>query len=169
MKVFLLAHKVPQSEFIIIYIFHKVVKISVFSPLNHHQYIYLREKGSNLIRSLYIYIYLFRLCWVFVAEPGLSLVVLSHGYSSLKCTGFSLWRLLFLHRAQALVTWTSVVVAHRLTACGIFPDWELNLCFLHWRADHSPLYHQGSPRTFTLGRTKFVAAGDHLVHHCPTR
>ena len=32
MKVFLLAHKVPQSEFIIIYIFHKVVQISVFFP-----------------------------------------------------------------------------------------------------------------------------------------
>ena len=36
---------------------------------------------------LFIY---FWLCWVFVAERGLSLVAASGGYSSLRCTGFSL-------------------------------------------------------------------------------
>ena len=46
-------------------------------------------------KNLFI-IYLFWLCWVFVAAHGLSLVVVSWGYSSLWCTGFSLWWLLFL-------------------------------------------------------------------------
>ena len=36
------------------------------------------------------------LCWVFVAVRGLSLVAASRGYSSLRCTGFSLWWLLLL-------------------------------------------------------------------------
>ena len=37
--------------------------------------------------NLFIY---FWLHWVFVAECGLSLVVASGGYSSLRCVGFSL-------------------------------------------------------------------------------
>ena len=32
----------------------------------------------------------FRLCRVFIASPGLSLVVESGGHSSLQCAGFSL-------------------------------------------------------------------------------
>ena len=44
--------------------------------------------------KFYILIYLW-LCWVFVAARGLSLVAASGGYSSLRCTGFSLqWLLL---------------------------------------------------------------------------
>ena len=38
----------------------------------------------------------FWLCQVFVAVRGLSLVVVSGGYSSLRCVGFSLWWLLLL-------------------------------------------------------------------------
>ena len=34
--------------------------------------------------------------WVFVAVCGLSLVAESGGYSSLQCTGFSLWWLPFV-------------------------------------------------------------------------
>ena len=43
----------------------------------------------------------------------------------------------------------SVVVVQGLSrpaACGILPDWESNLCPLHWEADSYPLYHQGSPK-----------------------
>ena len=98
---------------------------------------------------------------------GLSLVVASGAYSSLKCTGFSLQWLLLLHssgsrctgfsgcgaRAPVVVArglWSagSVVVGHGLscsTACGIFPDQESNSCPLHWQADSYPLCHQGSP------------------------
>ena len=43
----------------------------------------------------FIYIY-FWLRWVFVAARGLSLVVASGGYSSLRRAGFSLQRLLLL-------------------------------------------------------------------------
>ena len=44
---------------------------------------------------LYLFIY-FWLCWVFVAARGLSLVVVSGGYSSLWCVAFSLRWLLLL-------------------------------------------------------------------------
>ena len=65
-----------------------------------------------------IFIYLFRLRWVFVAARRLSLVASSGGYSSLgarafHCSGFS-WC-----GARALVAWASVVVAHGLTSCGL--------------------------------------------------
>ena len=43
----------------------------------------------------FIFIY-FWLRWFFVAEHRLSLVAASGGYSSLQCTGFSLWWLLLL-------------------------------------------------------------------------
>ena len=46
-------------------------------------------------KYIYLFIY-FWLCWVFVAARGLSLVVASGGYSSLRCVGFSLWWLLLL-------------------------------------------------------------------------
>ena len=32
-------------------------------------------------------------------------------------------------------------------ACGIFPDWGLNPCPLHWQVDSKPLPQQGSPMT----------------------
>ena len=44
----------------------------------------------------FIIYYYFWLRWVFVAVRGLSLVTASGGYSSLQCTGFSLWWLLLL-------------------------------------------------------------------------
>ena len=122
----------------------------------------------------YLFIY-FWLRWVFVAARGLSLVAVSRGYSSLWCTGFSLWWLLIAvasHcggfsccRARALGTWASVVVAHGLqstgsvvvvhglscsAACGIFPDQGSNPCPLHWQADSQPLRHQGCPKLLIL-------------------
>ena len=48
-----------------------------------------------LNKFIYVFIY-FWLRWVFVAARGLSLVVVSGGYSSLWCAGFSLRWLLFL-------------------------------------------------------------------------
>ena len=46
--------------------------------------------------NLFILFIYFWLRWVFVAARGLSLVVASGGYSSLRCVGFSLWWLLLL-------------------------------------------------------------------------
>ena len=48
-----------------------------------------------LFYFIFLKIY-FWLHWVFVAACGLSLVVASGGYSSLRYAGFSLWRLLLL-------------------------------------------------------------------------
>jgi len=47
----------------------------------------------------------------------------------------------------------SVVVVHRLScsmACGLFLNWGLNPCLLHWQADSLPLSHQGSPKKMYL-------------------
>ena len=44
----------------------------------------------------FFFFFNFWLCWVFVAAHGLSLVVASGGYSSLRCAGFSLRWLLLL-------------------------------------------------------------------------
>ena len=44
----------------------------------------------------FIYLFYFWLHWVFVAAWGLSLVVASRDYSSLRCAGFSLQSLLLL-------------------------------------------------------------------------
>ena len=58
------------------------------------------------------YLFYFWLCWVFIAEQGLSLVVTS-GHSSLRCMGFSLRWLLLLWSPGS--RWAvSVVVAHEL-------------------------------------------------------
>ena len=102
------------------------------------------------LTNLYFFIYLW-LRWVFVAACGLSLVVASGGYSSLRYTCF------FCFGARALGMGASVVVAHGLSscgswalehssvavthelscsaACGIFPDQVSNPCPLHWQAD----------------------------------
>ena len=75
----------------------------------------------------------FWLRWVMVAVCGLSLVAVSRGYSSLQCTGFSLWWLLLLqsmgskytgsvvaaHGLSSCSAWASVVVVHGLSSCGL--------------------------------------------------
>ena len=81
--------------------------------------------------------------------------MVSGGYSSLQCAGFSLWWPLLLRSTgssrmgfNSCGTQASVVVAHGLScsmACGIFPDQGSNPCLLHWQADSQPLHHQGSP------------------------
>ena len=90
---------------------------------------------------------LFLACWVFVSVGGLSLVAVSRGHSSSRCTELSLsWPLLLWSTSSRRAG--SVVVAHGPScsaACGIFPDQGLNPCPLHWQADPQPLCHQGSP------------------------
>ena len=81
----------------------------------------MSEKGLPLklmtSHSFLKIIYLFFVCWVFVAVCGLSLIVVSGGRSSLQCTGFSL-RALSCCAAWALGTRTSVVAARGLCSCG---------------------------------------------------
>ena len=105
-----------------------------------------------------LFFFFFWLCRVFVSVWGLSLVVVSGGHSSSRCTGLSL--------AHPLLLWStgsrcagSVVVAHGPScsaACGIFPDQGSNPCPLHWQADSQPLRHQGSPKIpFLMTFTNF--------------
>ena len=100
-----------------------------------------------LFFKIYLFIYLFRLCWVFVSVRGLSPVAASGGHSSSRCAGLSLSRPLPL-RSPGSRRAGSVIVAHgpsRSAACGILPDRGTNPCPLHWQADSQPLRHQGSP------------------------
>ena len=64
----------------------------------------------------------FLLHWVFVAALGLSLVVASRDYSSLWCTGFSLWWLLWLQssgcRASGLQQLQLTGSRAQLSHCG---------------------------------------------------
>ena len=59
--------------------------------------------------KIYLLIY-FWLHWVFVAAHGLSLVVASGGYSSLRCAGFSLW--------WPLPLWSTGSRRAGLSSCG---------------------------------------------------
>ena len=88
------------------------------------------EKSADNIIEIPLYVICcfkkctyFWLCWVFVAACGLSLVVVSRGYSVLQCTGLSL-RWLFLLWTRTLGTWTSVVAVWGLSSCAL---WALEL------------------------------------------
>ena len=69
--------------------------------------------------NLFIYFWLF---WVFFAAHGLSLVVLSGGYSSLWCAGFSLrWLLLLPSTGSTRAGFSSCgtwALECRLSSCG---------------------------------------------------
>ena len=96
---------------------------------------------------LFVCLFVFWLCWVFVSVRGLSLVVASGDHSSSRCAGLSLSRPLLLWSTGSRRA-GSVVVAHGPScsaACGIFPDQGSNPCPLRWQADSQPLRHQGSP------------------------
>ena len=60
--------------------------------------VFLGLRGILLFFFFLIYLiyFIFWLHWVFIAARGLSLVAASGGYSSLRCTGFSLRWLLFV-------------------------------------------------------------------------
>ena len=59
---------------------------------------------------------------VFIAAHGLSLVVASRDYSSLRCVGFSLWWLLLLRSMGSRAHWLSSsglrALELRLSSCG---------------------------------------------------
>ena len=92
----------------------------------------------SYIHFVYLFIYLW-LCWVFVALRGLSLVVASGSYSSLRCTGFSLQWLLLLRstssrpagfsscgvRAQQLWLTGSRAQAQQLWRTGLAAPWHV--------------------------------------------
>ena len=93
---------------------------------------------------IYLFIYLW-LCWAFVSVQGLSLVVVSGGYSSLQCPGFSLrWLLLLRSTGSRRVGFSS---------CGAW-------------ASVAPR-HVGSSQTRALTRVPYI--GRQILNHCATR
>ena len=54
------------------------------------------SRAAVLSFFFFINLFYFWLHWVFVAAHRLSLAAVSRGHSSLRCAGFSLWRLLLL-------------------------------------------------------------------------
>ena len=85
--------------------------------------------------KIFIYIFIFWPCWIFVAAQAFSLV--------------AVLRLLLLQSMDSGVQ-TSAVVVPGLScsaACGIFPNQGLSLCLLHWQVNSLPLSHQRNPST----------------------
>ena len=76
----------------------------------------------KILYKFYLFIY-FWLHWVFVAVHGLSLVVASGGYSSLRCMGFLLRWLLLLQSMGSRLTGSSScglrALERRLSSCGM--------------------------------------------------
>ena len=95
-------------------------------------------KKIHFLKKINLFIYLW-LGWVFVAAHGLSLIAVSRGYSSLRCTGFSLWWLLLLQSkgsrhagfsscgtwAQQLWLAGSRVQAQQLWCTGLVAPWHV--------------------------------------------
>ena len=104
--------------------------------------------------SLFVCLYIFCLCGVFVAVPRLSLVAASEGYYLVVVLGLftavaSLCgaRALGYSGSSSCGSWLSTCGALLicLVACGVSLDQGLNLCPLRWQADSLPLDHQENP------------------------
>ena len=91
-------------------------------------HLFVTACSSSFILSLFsfffkihLFIY-FCLRWVFIAACGVSLVVVSGGYSSLRCVGFSLrWLLLLRSMGSSCAGFSSCgswALEHRLSSCG---------------------------------------------------
>ena len=80
----------------------------------------------SLLQCQFLKNYFSWLHWVFVTFRGLSLVVASRGYSSLRCAGVSLWWLLTVeHRLQAHGLQQLQLAGSRAqSGCGV-PAWLL--------------------------------------------
>ena len=109
---------------------------------------YLLSNFNRLKKNLFIYLFIFWWCHVFITMYGLSLVAVSRGYSLVK-----------VHRLLIVVA--SLVAEHRLLGVRasellhtffvahwhvIFPHQGLNPCPLHWQLNSQSLDYQASPR-----------------------
>ena len=70
---------------------YKLIHLAVHQKLTQHCKSIVIQQKKFFFNFIYFWLH-----WVFIAARGLSLVEASRGYSSLRCTGFSLWRLLLL-------------------------------------------------------------------------
>ena len=125
---------------------------------------WLPISSSLTFFNKFIYSFIqFWLCWVFIAAPRLSLVVVSGGYSSLQRKGFSLWWLLLLQ---------SMGSRHvGFSSCGMQAQ-QLQLTGSRaqaqqlWHTGLVALWHVGSSRTRARTRVPF---GRRILNHCTTR
>ena len=115
---------------------------SHFKPGTNAFLQHLRKHLILVVLKKYLFTY-FWLWWVFLATCSLSLVVVSRGYSLLRCMGFSLQWLLLRSIGSRYLGFSScgvgfvVVVAHGLScsmARGIFPSQGSKWCPLHCKA-----------------------------------
>ena len=132
-------------------------QLQVFYLFSYYYYILTLKKNFILI----IY---FWLRWVFVAARGLSLITASRGYSSLRCTGFSLWWLLLLRNMSSRCTGFS--------SCGTWAQqWWLTGSRARaqqlWRTGLVAAQHVGPSRT--RAQTRVPCIGRQILNHCTTR
>ena len=108
-----------------------------------------RTSHISLFFSQFIY---FWLCWVFIATHGLSLVGVSEGCSSLRCTGFSLlWPLLLQSTGSSCVGFCSLSTQAQK----------------QWRTGPGALRHVES--SWTRDQTHVLCIGRQTPMHCITR
>ena len=106
----------------------------------------------------------FWLRWVLVAVHGLSLVVASGGYSSLRCAAFSLQWLLLL--------WSMGSRRAGFSSCG---TWAQQLWLAGSRAQAQQLWRTGLVALWhvessgTRARTCVPCIGRRILNHCATR
>ena len=103
---------------------HSILKYFHTLPPQKSQFICFSFSCLCFFKKFYLFIHLFIfwLSWVFVAARRLSLVVVSRGYSSLRCTGFSLrWLLLLWSTGSKRAGFSSCgswALERRLSSCG---------------------------------------------------
>ena len=103
-----------------------VTSVSTYSPLLMFPSQWRDTYQSNtlfffFLINLFIYLFIW-LRWVFVAVHGLSIVSASRGYSSLRCTGFSLQQLLLLWSTGSRCVGFSSCGSRAQLLCGM---WDL--------------------------------------------
>ena len=119
---------------------------------------------AQQIVCLYNFFFFSWLCWVFIAVCRLSLVVVSGGYSSFQCAGFSLsWLLLLRSTGSRRAGFSS---------CGM---WTQQLWLAGSRAQAQQLWRMGlvAPRhvgsSRARARTRIPCIGRRILNHCTTR
>ena len=158
------------------------------SPVIH----WYQSKGNNLHKRnhgghcrttfffnkfIYLFIIYFWLHCVFVAACGLSLVVVSGGYSSLRCTGFSLRCLLLLRSVGSSLRWLLLLrsMGSRHASFSSCSTWAQQLWLVGSRAQAQQLWctglvapwHVGS--SWTRDQTRVPYTGRQILNHCASR
>ena len=110
-----------------------------FVPHPCHPWVhYLLLISASFVLFFIFYLWLH---WVFIAACGFSLVAESSGYSSLQCTGFSLWWLLLLRSVGSracghLYLWVTGSVAARHVGSSWTRDQTHVPCIGRWILNH---------------------------------